>query len=71
LAAAAAERKTAAIARTNAARQLADYMAGELADVAVTPAETARQVARYQRTVDAQKTAHDRYVAADVAWTRG
>jgi hypothetical protein len=71
LAAAAAGRRTAAIARADAARQLADYVAGELAGVAVTVAETTSQLALYRRAVDAHKAAHARYVEADVAWTRG
>jgi hypothetical protein len=71
LAAAAEARKAAAIARANAARQLADYMVGELPNVASTPAETSRQLAQYRHAIDVHKTAHDKYVAADLAWTRG
>ena len=71
LATAAERRKAAAAARANAARHLGDYVVGELPDVAVTPAETASQLAQYRRAIDAHKAAHDRYVAADVAWTRG
>jgi len=71
LAAAAELRKAAAIARANAARQLADYVVGELPGVASTPAETSRQLAQYRRAVDVHKAAHARYVEADVAWTRG
>ena len=71
LAAAAEERTAAARARTNAARQLADYMVGELPDVASTPAEFKAQLAQYRRAINTHKAAHDKYVAADVAWTRG
>jgi len=71
LAVAAEVRKAAAIARANAARQLADYVVGELPDVASTPGETKNRLAQYRRAIDVHKAAHDKYVAADLAWTRG
>ena len=71
LAAAIEIRKVAVVARTVAARQLADYTVYELPGVVVTPAETARQLALYRLAVDAEKAAHARYLAADKAWTLG
>ena len=70
LSAASERRKEALFARMNAARQLADYMVSELHNVAVTPEETASQLAQYRSAIVAQKIAYDRYVAADVHWFR-
>ena len=51
-------------ARMNAARQLADYMVGELRNetqnIAVTPAETVNQLAQYRAAIDTQGAAYKR-----------
>ena len=71
LAETAERRKAAALARNQAARQFADYAAGELEGVSVTPVESATQLAMYRRAVADHKAAHEDYLAADRAWILG